>query len=120
MYPIEKYDIKQYDRKNDDGSVTKVIMALSTYGGKIVKGVAKCQPSDNYDFECGKKLAAAICDYKVCVSRNKRAQKKLAAALNKLQEMEIYVDKMTKYAHDSVDEVSKSLERLNNIEKLLK
>lgn len=120
MYPIEKYDIKHYDRKNNDGSVSKVIMALSTYGGKVVKGVAKCQPTDSYDFESGKKLAAARCDYKVCVSRNKRAQKKLAEALKKLQEMEIYVAKMTKYVYDSENEVNKSLERLTNIEKSLK
>lgn len=57
----------------------KKIIAISTYAGRTVKGVAKCHPNDKFDVEFGKKLAAARCNEKV-------AGKRLARALNKYRE----------------------------------
>lgn len=49
------------------------VIAISTYAGKTVKGVAKCDPEDTFDLEKGKKLAAARCNEKVCRKRLRRA-----------------------------------------------
>ena len=49
MYPIEKY--KFYT----NGSR---VIAVSTYAGKTVRGVAVCHAGDTFSLEKGKKLAA--------------------------------------------------------------
>lgn len=119
MYPIEKYDFKVYESKNEDGTKSSVVVALSTYCGKTVKGVAKCAETDPFDLEKGKKLAAARCDYKVCLKRMKRAKSKKFEAANQLETLtKQYVD-MTKYFDDSMVEVAESFKRLKSIEKEL-
>ena len=50
MYPIEKY------RYFTNGSK---VVAVSTYAGKTVRGVANCDPNDEFSLEKGKELAAA-------------------------------------------------------------
>ena len=49
------------------------VVAVSTYAGKPVRGIAKCDPKDNFNIEAGKKLAAARCNYKVAVKRYENA-----------------------------------------------
>ena len=119
MYPIEKYDFVTYDKKNKDGTVTKVTVAISTYGGKLVKGVAKCVSTDSYDPEVGKKLAAARCDFKVCNKRLNRAEDKYAEACVSLENLKTYVRKMGNYYNDAMDEYDESLNRLKKLEKEL-
>lgn len=80
---------------------TPVVIAVSTYAGKTVKGRAKCDPRDGYDLEKGKELAAARCAEKVASKRAKRAGRKLSDALNKYMEAKCYLDKMSQYAIDS-------------------
>ena len=38
------------------------VICISTYAKKVVRGVAKCSPNDNFDIEIGKKLAQLRCD----------------------------------------------------------
>ena len=52
------------------------IIAISTYAGKTVRGVATCHPEDNFDMETGKQLAAMRCDLKVREKRWKAANRK--------------------------------------------
>ena len=52
------------------------IIAISTYAGKTVRGVATCHPEDNFDIETGKQLAAMRCDLKVREKRWKAANRK--------------------------------------------
>lgn len=63
-----------YDNYKYVVTPTKVI-ALSTYAGKVVRGIAKCSPQDKFDEEYGKALAAARCNLKVAEKRFKRADK---------------------------------------------
>lgn len=77
----------------------KKVVAVSTYAGKIVRGVAKCDPRDEFSVEDGKKLAAARCAVKIAKKRNananaqkKRAYNELVAKQNRLQKMNDYVD----------------------------
>ena len=45
MYPFEKY--RYYTAGNK-------IIAVSTYAGKTVRGIAKCAEGDTFDIEKGK------------------------------------------------------------------
>lgn len=119
MYPIEKYNYVTYDQKNKDGSITKVIVAMSTYCGKLVKGVAKCMATDSYDLEVGKRLAAARCDFKVCEKRKKRAAKKYHDVSEKLERLSDYVRRMGNYYSDANYECVEAMLRLTELEKQL-
>lgn len=75
------------------------VIAISTYAGQTVKGVAKCHPNDQFDLEFGKRLAAARCEVKVCRKRLKRAlqleeeaYKAQERAEERLLKMGCYVD----------------------------
>lgn len=92
-YSLDRY--KYYiDSKN-------AIHAVSSYAGRAVRGVAKCDPKDTFDIEKGKELAAARCQAKVSTLRLKRATKKLAEAEKTLEKAQKYYDDMTVYFNDS-------------------
>lgn len=119
MYPIEKYQFKVYEHKNEDETKSSVVVAISTYAGKIVKGVAKCIASDPFDLETGKKLAAARCDYKVCLKRMIRAKNRRSEVALELEKLTKEYTDMTNYFDDALDECTQSFTRLKAIEKEL-
>ena len=74
------------------------VIAISTYAGRTVKGVAKCHPNDTFDVEFGKKLAAARCNEKISYKRLTRALNKFGEAVDesiaadeKMKRMRVYV-----------------------------
>ena len=69
---MKTLDMTKYNFYTD--GKTKVV-AVSTYAGKTVRGVAKCDVDDTFSFEKGKELAAARCNEKVAKKRFARAQK---------------------------------------------
>ena len=77
------------------------VIAVSTYAGKVVKGVAKCNPNDNFDLEKGKKLAAARCNLKVAKKRHNNAIKQLKEARIVLSKSYKRVDDMENYLYDA-------------------
>ena len=64
-------DMTKYNFYTD--GKTKVI-AVSTYAGKTVRGVAKCDVNDTFSLEKGKELAAARCNEKIAKKCFTRAQ----------------------------------------------
>ena len=48
-----------------------VVVAVASYAGRIVRGVAKCSDQDEFDLETGKRLAAARCAVKIARERVK-------------------------------------------------
>ena len=42
-----------------------VVVAVASYAGRTIRGVAKCSDQDEFDLETGKKLAAARCAMKI-------------------------------------------------------
>ena len=78
------------------------VIAVSTYAGRIVKGVAKCDPSDNFDIEKGKQLAAARCNAKVAAKRVKRAQSELEKAISEFSKASSRVGTMNDYLTDAL------------------
>ena len=116
MYPIEKYEFKVFEQRNEDGTKSSVVVALSTYAGKTVRGVAKCAASDPFDLELGKKLAAARCDFKVCLKRKKRAEQKRHEVALRLEELTQHYTKMSNYYDDAIEEAFLAAQRLNKIQ----
>jgi hypothetical protein len=79
----------------------KTIVALSTFAGKPVAGVARCAPEDTFDIEAGKKLAAARCGAKIAEKRMKYAEKCSVIAEEYAEYWNAYRAKMENYERDS-------------------
>ncbi len=91
-YPIDKY--KFYNAGNK-------IIAVSTYAGRQVRGVAICHPDDKFDINTGKKIAAARCNHKIAEKRYARACAKYAAAEEQVTQANKYLAEMKAYMTDS-------------------
>lgn len=80
----------------------KTVVAVSTYAGKTVRGVAKCDPADEFTLETGKKLAGARCNVKIAARRVKNAENKRAEAIAALEAAQKRVAEMNAYYDDAV------------------
>ncbi len=98
-YPMEKY--RFYVAKKVDGEPYGKVVAVSTYCGKIVRGVAKCDPKDSFDLEKGKMLAAARCNAKIAEKRRKRADAELKKAIVAADKAGKRVTEMNDYFTDA-------------------
>lgn len=96
MYPFEKY--RYYTAGNK-------IIAVSTYAGKTVRGVAKCAEGDTFDMEKGKRLAALRCAEKIAFKRAERAMDKVVEAQKKVQAAQEYRNKMDVYYTDACSDI---------------
>ena len=91
-YSMDKYRFYSSDNK---------VYAVSTYAGKSVRGVAKCDPADTFSIEDGQMLAAARCNEKVAEKRFSRAQKKVKEAYDDYVVALRYLERMKKYCEDA-------------------
>lgn len=103
---------KRYKYATDSSNT---VIAISTYAGKPVKGVAKCDPNDNFSYDYGKKLAKARCDVKISKKRYKNANSKVKAAHEALIAAREYYSKMVEYEMDSFRAMDAAKENLTNI-----
>ncbi len=110
MYDVSKY--KYFTTKNQ-------VIAVSTYAGKIVRAVAKCNPKDEVDLEKGKALAAARLSVKVSKKRKKNAEMKLAEAERNVAIARYRERKMKEYLADAEYELNVETEALKHLEKSL-
>lgn len=78
------------------------VIAVSTYAGKPVRGVAKCDPDDTFSLEYGETLAAARCNEKIAEKRVSRAKRKVDEAQEAYMTAKRYYERMSKYYEDSV------------------
>lgn len=78
-----------------------IVVVTSTYAGKVVRGVAKCSPNDEFNLEYGEELAKARCDFKVAELRWKRAYSKLQEAMDEAVKAEAYRERMECYLDDA-------------------
>ncbi len=107
MYPLDKY------RYYTNG---KKVIAVSTYAGKTVRGVAVCDPHDTFDLEKGKKLAALRCAMKIADKRVQRAESKLGEAEDIVDSAACHLDKMNRYYVDASCEKAYVQKLLNETE----
>ena len=95
------------------------IICVSSFAGKPVRGVAKCDPKDTFDFDAGKKLAMARCDYKITKKRVLRARERHCEAIKLLGDAREYADRMQSYYDDAFKDFVKADENLKAVEKSL-
>ena len=111
MYPIDKY--RYYKVEMPNGGIKTI--AVSTYAGKTVRGVAICAPGDTYDENKGKELAAARCELRVAEKRYNRAHSKvedMTAIINNVVNM--YNDALS-YQKDSAKARDEAESHLMNL-----
>ena len=107
----------EYKYKIDEDN--KTIVALSTFAGKPVAGVARCMEEDEFNVADGKELAAARCSVKVAEKRMKRAEMQLAIALDWAEYWTNRAEKMRKYDLDAANAYREALRNLADIEENL-
>jgi hypothetical protein len=96
-------------------STENKVIAVSTYAGRSVRGTAKCDPRDLFDFEKGKELAAARCNVKVAQKRLQRAVQKQAEAIEEYTKATATLDKVANYVYDSQMELVKAEDAVKNL-----
>ena len=84
---IEIKGVKQMYNNYKYIETSNKVIALSTYAGKTVRGIAKCHPNDTFDVEFGRKLAAARCNAKIAAKRFNRASAQYKSVHNELREI---------------------------------
>ena len=77
------------------------IIAVSTYAGKTVRGIAKCSPEDTFDEDKGKEIAAARCNAKVAKKRLANATSKYYEAYEALKRAQKRFNEMSSYIEDA-------------------
>ena len=110
---MKTLDMTKYSFYTD--GKTKVI-AVSTYAGKVVRGVAKCDVNDTFSLEKGKELAAARCNEKIAKKRFTRAQNMHVDMLIEYGKLVARFTKALNYRNDS--EIA-LLEARNHVETIL-
>ena len=94
----------------------KQVIAVSSYAGRIVRAVAKCDPRDEFSIEKGKKLAAARCNLKVAAKRAKRANSKLQEAWVDVRKANARKCDMVDYVTDAEAALAQAKAELADIE----
>lgn len=109
-FPITKYKFIRVPANEKHG---KQIIAISTFAGKTVKGIASCNPADGYDEMKGMKIAAGRCAEKIARKRIKRAEDCLEWANELLEYAYSEVDRMQQYVDDAYAEYAETKTYLN-------
>lgn len=94
---------------------SRAISAVSTFAGIPIIGVAKCKPDEKFSFDLGKALAAAKCNKKIAIKREKYAKKKLKEATNAFYEAYEHYIKMMGYAADACTRNKDASKRLEEV-----
>lgn len=92
------------------------VIAVSSFAGVTVRGVAKCSPNDEFDLEYGKALAAARCGEKIAAKRLKRAQSKYDEAHAQVEAAMAHLDKMLRYEAMAVENYNNAAFELESLE----
>lgn len=91
---------------------TKVI-ALSTYAGRTVRGIAKCHPNDIFNEEFGKRLAAARCNEKIAEKRYNRARKKYNDCTEKILQFDREFRDVCEYLENAYQNLKDARNQIN-------
>lgn len=95
---------------------TNTVICKSTFAKKVVAGIAKCNPKDEFSLEYGKELAQARCDHKIAKKRLKYAKEQRyltsiasAAAHKRYLEMQKYMEIAIKDYNKTRDKIKELL-----------
>ena len=91
------------------------VVAVSSYAGKKVRGVAKCNAEDTFDETLGKELATARCNLKIAEKRHKRAQSEYEKAAKAMYYTEKRFQEMCDYLKDAAKEEDEAKNVLSKV-----
>lgn len=94
----------------------RVVVALSTFAGKVVRGVARCAPNDTFNVEVGKKLAEARCSAKIAHLRLKRAECMVGWSTDCVDYYTMLLANFKCYEKDAIEGVKKATAELAKLE----
>lgn len=92
------------------------VVCVSSYAGKAVRGIAKCDPKDTFNVEAGKQLAQARCDFKIAEKRVKRSAERYDEAIKLLADVMAYKTRMENYKNESYREYMSLKDKLADLE----
>jgi hypothetical protein len=93
------------------------VIAVSSFAGRAVRGIAKCDPTDEFSFEVGKNLAEARCNVNVAEKRAKYAAARINDAIEWYNEAAKYLEKQIARGQDAADRL---VVAKKNLDELLK
>lgn len=93
-----------------------MVIATSTYAKKIVRGIAKCSPEDEFDLEKGKDLARARLDLKIAQKRAENADRRFKEAIELTEFAADYMHRMENYLKESTEVVFAEARHLAEVE----
>lgn len=108
--------MRKFEYKYKIDEEKRTIVAMSTFAGKVVTGVARCDPRDEFVINDGKKLAAARCSVKIAEKRVKRAELCYNIAVEAFKYWSDRLAKMKHYKDDSITAYEAAFDALTNIE----
>lgn len=91
------------------------VIAVSSFAGQTVRGVAKCAPNDEFDLEYGKRLAAARCVAKIASKRVKRAEGKVNAAFDAVNSAIAHLYDMLGYSASAEANMTSAMAELTKV-----
>ena len=89
-----------------------VVTATTKYAGNIISATAKCDPSDTFDLEIGKKLAEKRLECKVAQKRERYYTNLMTARYNQISELSKDLARICKKRGDAVNKLYASQEIL--------
>ena len=108
--------MRKFEYKYKIDEEKRTIVAMSTFAGKTVTGVAHCAPEDEFDIDTGKKIAAARCSVKIAEKRVKRAEWCYEVAIDAMKFWTDRLAKMKHYKDDAITACEAAYDALTNIE----
>ncbi len=107
---------RKYNYKYIINEDKRVVVALSTFAGKVVRGVSRCSPNDKWDVEVGKQLATARCSAKIAHMRLKRAECMVGWSTECLDYYTKVVAEYKTYEKDAIEGVKRATAELAKLE----
>lgn len=98
----------------------ETIICTTLYKGQVVRGIAKCNPEDEFNLELGKKLAYLRCRKKVLRKKLKRAYNAERDAIVAEARAKCYLDCTREFVSDSEMQLDKIIDELVTLESQLK
>lgn len=92
------------------------VVCTTLYKGQMVRGVAKCDPCDEFDVELGKKLAYLRCKMKFARKKFKRALQAERDALFAANRVQGDLDKACEFVNDSGAQLDDAICELRKFE----
>lgn len=90
------------------------ITATTMYAGNLISATAKCDPSDTFDEEIGKKLAEKRLEYKVAKKRERYYTNLMNARYNQFFELSKDLARICKKRGDAAEQFYAAQEMLDD------